>query len=102
MNPSSIHWHNPNNSTPHPYVIVELKGDIATICRITSNKKKIGLPGNVVLEAGEGNLEKESIVDVSDVLEVNTKDLGEFIGNLNQKRVTEILAGIKFLKKSYF
>ena len=56
------------------------------------------MPGNVLLEAGEANLPKQSIVAVSQVSTVDKAQLGEYIGSLTKERIDQILAGMRFLQ----
>jgi mRNA interferase MazF len=98
-----IYWLQLPEGVSHPHVIIQKNaGDTAVICGLSTNMKKLGMPGNVVLEAGEANLTKQSIVDVTKVLIVNNSELGRYVGTLNQQRVVEIQAGIRFLQKSFF
>jgi mRNA interferase MazF len=64
---------------------------------LTSNIKRAQVPGNVLLEAGEGNLPKQNVVMVSQVFTVDKAQLGEYIGVLSARRVNQILAGIQLL-----
>jgi mRNA interferase MazF len=85
----------------HPQVI--LQNDIINnsriktlvVCGISTNMKKAYEVGNVVLEQGEGNLGKRSIVVVSQVSTVNKDQVGEYIGTLKAERVEEIFQGMK-------
>jgi len=69
------------------------------VCALTTNLKRANLPGNVLLEAGEANLPKQSIVVVSQVSTVDKSQLGEYIGSLTQQRINQILAGMQFLQR---
>jgi mRNA interferase MazF len=51
----------------------------------------------VLLESGEANLSKRSIVSISQVFTVDKTQLGERIGTLSARRVREILDGIQLL-----
>lgn len=88
----------------HPHVVIQddiINGSrVATVvvCALTTNMRKMGLPGNVLLEVGEANLPKQSIVVVSQVSTVAKAQLGEYIGTLSQERVAQIFAGMKFLQ----
>ena len=88
----------------HPHVIIQdnvlNRSSINTvvICRITSNIKQAKAPGNVLLEAGEANLRKQSVVVVSQIYTVDKKQLGEYIGSLPRPRIEQILAGMNFLQ----
>jgi mRNA interferase MazF len=94
---------------PHPYVIIQENlfnhSRIHTVvaCALTSNIRRVSnTPGNVLLDAGEANLPKQSVVEVSKVSTVDKAHLGEYIGSLTEQRVHEILAGIRFLQNSFF
>lgn len=100
----NIYWLTTEGKIAHPHVIFEIEenGNQVKVCSITTNQKKIHMPGNVVLEIGEGNLEKESIIEVAKVSTVKISELTNYIGHLSGKRVQEIIAGINFLQKTYF
>lgn len=59
-------------------------------------------PGNVLLDAGEGSLPKQSVVVVSQISSVDKTRLGERIGSLSGTRVEAILAGLRFQQVSFF
>ena len=69
------------------------------MCALTTNRKRAKAPGNVFLEAGEGNLPRQSVVVVSQVSTVEKAQLGEYIGSLTQLRIDQILAGLRFLQR---
>lgn len=46
------------------------------VCALTSNAKRAASPGNVLLDRGEGDLPKQSVVNVSQIYTVNKHDLG--------------------------
>jgi len=93
---------------PHPHVVIQenvinhSRINTVVVCALTSNKKRANLPGNVLLETGEANLSRQSIVVVSRISTVDKTQLGEYIGTLTQERVNQILAGLKFLHLSFF
>jgi mRNA interferase MazF len=93
--------------SPHPHVVVQEdvfnQSRISTVivCALTSNLSRATEPGNVLLESGEGNLEKQSVVIVSQVSSVYKTRLGEHIGTLSAERVQQILAGMRFLQASF-
>lgn len=88
----------------HPCVVIQdnvlnhSRIHTVVVCALTTNMKKANLPGNILLEAGEATLTKQSVVVVSQVSTVNKLQLGEFIGSLTKQRVGQILAGMKFLQ----
>ena len=96
----------PSASEPayrHPHVVIQNnvfnKSRINTVvvCSLTSNLKRAQSPGNVLLEKGEANLPKQSVVNVTQVFTVNKSDCVERIGALSKKRVNEIIAGLSLL-----
>lgn len=84
----------------HPHVVVQNNvfnaSNIRTVvvCAITSNLRRGRAPGNVVLNAGEGGLPRQSVVNVSQIFTVDKQYLEEHIGTLSPTRVRQILAGI--------
>jgi mRNA interferase MazF len=96
----------PSGSGPgflHPYVVVQNdvynRSRIGTVvvCSLTSNLKRAEGPGNVLLEAGEGNLPKRSVVNITQIYTVDKDDLIEKIGTISADRVQQILDGIYLL-----
>jgi len=89
----------------HPHVVIQdnvinhSRINTVVMCALTTNSKRANTPGNVLLEAGEGNLPKQSIVVVSQVSTVNKAQLGEYLGSLTQERINQILAGMQFLQR---
>ena len=86
---------------PHPHVIIQedVVNHTVVVCALTTNIKRVNIPGNVLLEAGEANLLKQSIVVVSQVSTVEKAQLGEYIGSLTKERVDQILAGMRFIQR---
>ncbi len=109
INQGDIYWidmGDPTGSGPallHPHVVVQNnvfnRSRIGTVvvCALTSNLKRASSPGNVLLDSGEANLPKQSIINVSQIFTVDKTDLGEYIGSLSRKRVYEILDGIRLV-----
>ena len=74
-----VFWIEPDESrgsipgSPHPHVVIQddvfNRSRIHTVivCALTSNLKRANEPGNVLLDVGEGNLSKQSVVIVSQV-----------------------------------
>ena len=89
---------------PHPHVVIQedvinrSRVESVVVCALTTNSKRVNLPGNVLLEAGEANLPRPSIVVVSQVSCVEKTQLGEYIGSLSPQRVEQILAGMRLLQ----
>jgi len=109
INQGDIYWvalEEPSGSEPgyrHPHVVVQNnvfnRSQIQTVvvCALTSNLKRASAPGNVLLDKKEGNLPKQSVVNVSQIFTVDKSQLGEYIGTLSPKRMREILDGIKLI-----
>jgi mRNA interferase MazF len=101
-----IEFDDPVGSGPgykHPHVVIQNNVFNASrirttvVCALTSNVKRATAPGNVLLEAGEASLPKQSVVVVSQLFTVDKSELGEYIGTLSRKRVQQILEGIDLL-----
>jgi mRNA interferase MazF len=96
------------DSDPHPHVVVQenifnhSRLQTVIVCSLTSNLNRVNIPGNVLLEAGEGNLPRQSVVEVSKLMTVDKTQLGEYIGSLNEQRVRQIFAGLRLLQRSFF
>lgn len=93
---------------PHPHVVVQddvfNRSRIRTVvvCALSTNVRKATEPGNVLLEPGEGNLSRPSVVVVSQVSSLYKSRLGERIGALSDERVAQILAGMRFQQTAFF
>ena len=92
----------------HPHVVIQddvfnrSRIDTVIVCALTSNLNRSNEPGNVLLDSGEGNLPKQSVLIVSQVSSVNKTQLGEYIGTLSDRRVEQILDGMRFQQASFF
>lgn len=87
----------------HPHIVIQnnlfntSQLNTVVVCSLTSNLRRGRAPGNVLLNKGEANLPKKSVVNISQVFTVNKSDLTEKIGQVSEKRILEILEGIKLL-----
>ena len=87
----------------HPHIVIQNNifnaSNINTIvvCSLTSNVARAKAPGNVLLDKGEANLPKKSVVNISQIYTVNKGDLMERIGHVSESKMSEILDGIKLL-----
>lgn len=100
-----IYWISPNESDgiasdyTHPYVVIRHESlDSVVVCALTSNLRRAKEPGNVLLEEGEANLPRQSVVVVSQVCTVDKTQLGEYIGALTEQRISQVLSGLRFLQ----
>jgi mRNA interferase MazF len=98
-------WIAPNDSNgiasdhTHPHVVIHAEFlNAVVVCALTSNLKRAKEPGNVLLEEGDANLPRQSVVVVSKVSTVDRTQLGEYIGTLTENRIDQVLAGIRFLQ----
>ena len=104
-----IYWVNlsePKGSEPgyrHPHIVIQnnlfnaSRINTIVVCSLTSNIDRANAPGNVLLNKGEANLPKKSIVNISQIFTVNKSDLVEKIGQVSNNRMMEVLDGIKLL-----
>ena len=87
----------------HPHVIIQnnlfnrSKIRTVVVCALTSNLKRAQSPGNVLLEKGEANLPKPSVVNVTQIFTVDKTQLSEYIGSLSAKRLSQILDGVQLV-----
>jgi len=114
INQGDIYWMRLDNADeveagiPHPHVVVQdnvfnhSRIHTVIVCALTSNIQRVKMPGNVLLDVGEANLPRQSVVEVSKVSSVDKTQLGEYIGSLSEERVSQILAGMRFLQMSFF
>jgi len=106
-----VFWISPNKSNKiasdysHPHVVVQANpsqgnsSNTVVVCALTSNLKRAKEPGNVLLDEGEAELSRQSVVVVSHVSTADQTDLGEYIGTLTEQRIHQVLAGMRFLQK---
>jgi mRNA interferase MazF len=104
-----IYWINlsePKGSEPgyrHPHIVIQnnlfntSRINTVVVCSLTSNLNRANAPGNVLLNKGEANLPRKSIVNISQIFTVNKTDLVEKIGQVSQSRMMEVLDGLKLL-----
>ena len=57
------------------------------VAAVTSNLNMAGVPGNVRLRKGEGNLRRASVVNVTHIRTIDRDKLSEPIGALNRSRI---------------
>ena len=96
----------PTGSEPgyrHPHVVIQnnvfnrSRINTVVVCALTSNVRRAKAPGNVLLEEGEANLPRQSVVNVSQIYTVDKRDLAEKIGSLTRRRMRQVLAGVKLV-----
>jgi mRNA interferase MazF len=93
----------PRGSEPgyrRPFVVVQ--NDIfnqsriqtVVVCALTTNLQRARSPGNVLLNAGEGGVDKTSVVNVTQILTVDKTSLAEYCGSLSKRRMGDVIGGI--------
>lgn len=96
----------PSGSEPgfkHPFVVVQnnvfnlSRINTVVVCALTSNLKRAEAPGNVLLKKGDGNLKKDSVVNISQLITVDKSDLTDKVGSLSTFKVERIIDGIRLL-----
>lgn len=96
----------PRGSEPgfrHPHVVIQnnifnsSRISTVVVCALTSNLKWAKAPGNVLLKKGEGNLPKDSVVNVSQIETIDKSFLIEKIGSLSPSRVKQVVEGVRLL-----
>jgi len=100
-----LFWISPNEMNKiasdhsHPHVVIQQEtADSVVVCALTSNLKRAKEPGNVLLEEGESNLPRQSVIVVSQVSVVDKTQLGEHIGTLTEVRIDQVQASMRFLQ----
>ncbi|MBI5741988.1 MAG: type II toxin-antitoxin system PemK/MazF family toxin [Nitrospirae bacterium] len=103
-----VDFGSPKGSEPgyrHPHVIIQnnvfnaSKINTVVVCALTSNLKWAKSPGNVLLKKGEGNIPKDSVVNISQIATVDKSFLGDKIGTLPPAKTKQIIDGVKLLIK---
>jgi mRNA interferase MazF len=108
----NIYWvtlpseHDQDTRIPHPHVVIQITigdaPDSIIMCAITSNLQRVSMQGNVLLDENEGNLPKQSVIEVSKIVTLAKDQLGAYIGTLSHERVSQIWAGINFIQTAYW
>ncbi len=93
--------------SPHPHVVVQedvfnhSRISTVIVCALSSNLHKASEPGNVLLEPGEGGLERQSVVIASQISCIYKARLGAYIGSLSAARVDQVVAGLRFVQGAF-
>jgi mRNA interferase MazF len=87
----------------HPHVVIQnnvfnrSRLNTVVVCSLTSNLERAKSPGNVLLEKGESNLPKSSVINITQIFTVDKGDLVEKIGTLSSARISQVLDGVGLL-----
>ncbi|MGH7882851.1 MAG: type II toxin-antitoxin system PemK/MazF family toxin [Candidatus Dormibacteraceae bacterium] len=66
-----------------------------TVVAITTNLRYADLPGNILLPANQGKLERDSVINVSQVATLDRKDLSKLVGKLDDHLISEVEYGLR-------
>jgi mRNA interferase MazF len=66
-------------------------------CVLTTNLKRGRIPGNVTLDLYEGSLPRRSVVNISQTVTLDKRDLGDAVGTLGYERMREIKRSIRLM-----
>jgi mRNA interferase MazF len=109
INQGDVFWVDlgePTGSEPayrHPHLIIQnnvfnrSRINTVVVCALTSNLQRAESPGNVLLDKGEANLPKPSVVNITQIFTVDKGDLSEKIGSLSPERMARVLEGLELL-----
>ena len=98
----------PNPNHPHPHVVVQddvfnhSRVSTVLVVALSTNLHRASEPGNILLDPGEANLPKPSVVITAQIASIPKTRLGERVGALSPARVDQILDGLRFLQATYF
>lgn len=73
------------------------RSKIATVvcAAITSNLRLADAPGNVMLDTGDGGLNRPSVVNGSQVVTLDKADLAERLGRLRDTQMRVVESGLR-------
>lgn len=92
----------------HPHVVVQpdlfnqSRIHSVVVCALTTNLGRVREPGNVLLDEGEADLPKRSVIVVSQISSIAKTQLGAYIGTLSKLRVEQVLDGLRMQQATYF
>jgi mRNA interferase MazF len=87
----------------HPHVVIQNdltnRSGIQTIlvAPLTSSMARARHPGNMIVDPSESGLEKRSVVNVSQIATVDRRYFRDYVGQLSDRRVREIISGLNML-----
>lgn len=91
----------------HPHLVVQedvfnhSRIGTVIVCALSSNIRKANEPGNILLDDDEGGLTRRSVVVSSQVSCIYKARLEQRIGSLSQERVDQVVAGLRFVQRSF-
>lgn len=109
INQGDVYWvdlGDPAGSSPgylRPFLIIQnnifnkSKINTVIVCALTSNLARAKSPGNVLLDDGEADLPKQSVINISQLFTIDKSDLQEYIGSVSAARIAQILEGLHLI-----
>lgn len=109
INQGDIWWAelpSPRGSEPgfrRPVIIVQQSpinySEISTVICVplTSNVRLANAPGNVFMPAAQTGLPKESVANVSQILTLDKRFLGDYIRTVPESLLTQVIDGVVFM-----
>ncbi|MGI8640693.1 MAG: type II toxin-antitoxin system PemK/MazF family toxin [Pyrinomonadaceae bacterium] len=96
----------PRGSSPgfhRPVVIVQsdffnqTRINTLVVAIITTNLRLGNMPGNVILSQRASGLDKESVINISQLFTVDRVDLLEFVNALSAKKMEQVDEGLRLI-----
>ena len=66
-----------------------------TVAAITSNLRLAAAPGNIALAAGSAGLDRDSVINVSQVVTLDKSDLSIRLGTVDDVKMEQVDAGLR-------
>jgi mRNA interferase MazF len=66
-----------------------------TVVAITSNLRLGAAPGNVALASGSAGLDRDSVINVSQVVTLDKSDLRKRLGNVDDLKMDQVETGLR-------
>ena len=66
-----------------------------TVAAITSNLRLAAAPGNVALAAGSAGLDRDSVINVSQVVTLDKSDMRSRLGTVDDHKMEQVDAGLR-------
>lgn len=66
-----------------------------TVAAITSNLRLAAAPGNVALAAGSAGLDRDSVINVSQVVTLDKSDMSSRLGTVDDLKMEQVDAGLR-------
>lgn len=71
--------------------------DTVIVALITSNLSRAAMPGNINLTKRASGLEKESVVNITQIFTVDKTDLLEYVGTLSERKMEQIEESLRLV-----